>query len=199
MAGTGIKKIVTSEVLTGQSDIVVFDAVEDYKEATFSSVTASGSSVGQVSGDSSEYAGEDATTENWVDEQGKVITSTATDGTVAIKWNMANLSADAIVKFLNGVKLSDLTSTLLKNVKNAVGFGVKLPVMTRPIGWFNDESNRCLFMPKAKIVASLGYADKHFTINATATAEYIDTATLKTEIIFYADPVYEQTADEGGE
>lgn len=193
----GIKKIVTSEVLTGQSDIVVFDEVANYKTATFATATASGSSVGQVSGNSSEYVGEDAATENWVDEQGKVITSTATDGTVAIKFNMANLSADAIVKFLNGVKLTGLTSTLLENVKNAVGFGVKLPVMTRPIGWFNDESNRCLFMPKAKIVASLGYDNKHFTINATATAEYIDTATLKTAMVFDADPVYETETEEG--
>lgn len=187
----GIKKQITSTILTGQSDIVVFDKVEDYNEATFTSITASGESVGQVSGDSSEYAGEDATTENWVDEQGNIITSTTTAGTVAIKFNMANLSADNVKKFLNGVGLTGLTSTLFTAVKNAVGFGVDLPVMTRPLAWLNDEANRCLFMPKAKMVASLGYDTKRFTINVTATAEYINSSTLKTAMLFDGTPVYE--------
>ncbi|MDE6649312.1 MAG: hypothetical protein K2K45_05230 [Muribaculaceae bacterium] len=192
----GIKKLATTTVFTGQSDIVVFDEVSDYKNATFSTATASGASVGQVSGDSSEYVGEDTEVTNWVDEQGKVITSTATDGTVAVKWEMADLSEDSVVKFLNGVKLSGLTSTLLKNIKSAVGFGVKLPVMTRPIGWFNDEANRCLFLPKAKIVSSITYSDKHFTISSTATAEYIDTTTLKTAMIVEGEPVYENDTEE---
>lgn len=188
----GIKKQITSTIFVGQSDIVVFDEVEDYNTATFSSITADGESVGQVSGDSSEYVGEDASTENWVDEQGNIITSTTTAGTVAISFNMANLSADNIEKFLKGVKLGELTSTLLQNVKNAVGFAVELPIITRPLGWFNDEANRCLFMPKAKIVASLGYDTKRFTINATATAEYINSATLKTAMLFDAKPVYDE-------
>lgn len=192
----GIKKQITSTILTGQSDIVVFDKVEDYTEATFTSITASGESVGQVSGDSSEYAGEDATTENWVDEQGNIITSTSTAGTVAVKFNMANLSADNVKKFLNGVGLTGLSSTLITEVKNAVGFAVDLPVMTRPIGWFNDEANRCLFMPKAKMVSSLGYDAKRFTINVTATAEYINSTTLKTAMIFDGTPVYETESGE---
>lgn len=187
----GIKKQITSTILVGQSDLVVFGEVEDYSTATFATATATGESVGQVSGDSSEYAGEDATTENWVDEQGNIITSTTTAGTVAIKFNMANLSADNVKKFLNGVGLTGLSSTLFTEVKNAVGFGVDLPVITRPLGWFNDEANRCLFMPKAKMVASLGYDTKRFTINVTATAEYINSATLKTAMLFDAKPVYE--------
>ena len=190
----GIKKQITSTIFVGQSDIVVFDEVDDYDTATFQSVTAAGESVGQVSGDSSEYVGEDATTENWVDEKGNIITSTTTAGTVAIKFNMANMSAANVKKFLNGVGLENLESTLLQNVKNAVGFAVDLPVMTRPLGWFNDEANRCLFMPKAKMVASLGYDTKRFTINVTATAGFIDSETLKTAMLFDAKPVYEGDA-----
>lgn len=188
----GIKQEIMSSVFVGQSDVVVFDEVEDYKTATFATATAAGESVGQVSGDSSEYAGEDAETENWVDEQGDIITSTTKAGTVAIKFNMADMSAEKIETFLRGTKLEGLTSTLLKEVKNAVGFGVDLPVMTRPLGWFNDEANRCLFLPKAKIVSSLGYDSGRFTINATATAEYINNATLKTAMLFDAKPVYEE-------
>ncbi|WP_300905706.1 hypothetical protein [uncultured Bacteroides sp.] len=188
----GIKNEIMSTVFVGQSDIVVFDEVSDYKTATFSTVTAAGESVGQVSGDSSEYAGEDVETENWVDEQGDIITSTTKAGTVAIKFNMADMSADKIATFLKGTKLEGLTSTLLSEVKNAVGFGVDLPVMTRPLGWFNDEANRCLFLPKAKIVSSLSYDSGRFTINATATAEYINNATLKTAMLFDAKPVYEK-------
>lgn len=190
----GIKQEIMSTVFVGQSDVVLFGEVTDYKTATFATVTATGESVGQISGDSSEYAGEDAETENWVDEQGDIITSTTKAGTVAIKFNMADLSAEKIETFLKGTKLEGLTSTLLKEVKNAVGFGVDLPVMTRPLGWFNDEANRCLFLPKAKIVSSLGTDGKKFTINATATAEYINNATLKTAMLFDAKPVYEEGA-----
>lgn len=191
----GIKERVMSSVLVGQSDIVVFDKVEDYTSATFTSVTAAGQSVGQVSGDSSEYVGEDAETENWVDEQGVNITSTATSGTVAIKWSMADLSADNVKKFLNGAELTLETSTLITNVKKAVGFGVDLPVITRPIAWFNDEANRCLFLPKAKIVSNLAYDSGHFVLTATATAEYVNLKSLRTAMIIDATPVYE-TADE---
>ena len=188
----GIKQEIMSTVFVGQSDVVLFGEVADYKNATFSTVTATGESVGQISGDSSEYAGEDAETENWVDEQGDIITSTTKAGTVAIKFNMADVSVEKIETFLKGTKLEGLTSTLLKEVKNAVGFGVDLPVMTRPLGWFNDEENRCLFLPKAKIVSSLGSDGKKFTINATATAEYINNATLKTAMLFDAKPVYDR-------
>lgn len=192
----GIKKRVASEVLVGQSDLVLFDEVADYNAATFSTATAAGASVGQVSGDSSEYAGEDAETENWVDEQGNIITSTTKAGTVAIKFSMANLSAEQIALWLRGTSMANLTSTTLTNIKNAVGFGVSLPVMTRPIGWFNDEANRALFLPKAKIVSSLAYEDGKFVITATATAEFIDNATLKTAMIFDCKPTYEESAGE---
>ena len=187
----GIKQEVMSTVFAGQSDIVVFDEVEDYGTATFTTVTAAGESVGQVSGDSSEYVGEDATTENWVDEQGDIITSITKAGTIAIKFSMADMSADKVETFLNGTKLTGLSSTLLTDVKNAVGFGVDLPVITRPIGWFNEQANRALFMPKAHIVSSLSYDNGRFTITATATAEYINAATLKTAMLFDAKPVYE--------
>lgn len=192
----GIKEEVMSSVFVGQSDIVVFDKVDDYKTATFATVTASGQSVGQVSGDSSEYAGEDAETENWVDEQGDIITSTTKAGTVAIKWSMADLSAENVKKFLNGTDLTLETSTLFSDVKNAVGFGVDLPVITRPVGWFNDEAGRCLFLPKAKIVSSLGYDSGHYVLTATATAEYVNLKSLKTAMLFDAKPVYEPTGGE---
>lgn len=194
MASTGIKKEVATKVLVGQSDLVVFGEVEDYSAATFTTVTATGASVGQVSGDSSEYAGEDAETESWVDEQGDIITSTTKAGTVAIKWSMADLSVDKVKTFLKGVDLTSLTSALISDVKNAVGFGVDLPVITRPVAWFNDEANRCLFLPKAKIVSSLAYDSGHFVLTATATAEFINNATLKTAMLFDAKPTYETTA-----
>lgn len=191
----GIKKQLTTEVFVGQNDLVLFNEVEDYSEATFESATASGESLGQISGDSSEYAGEDASTENWLDEKGNVITSVPTAGTVAVKFSMANVSADTVAKFLKGTKMEGLTSELFKNVKNAVGFGVELPVITRPIGWFNDQTNRALFLPKAKIVSNLAIDGKKFMISATATAEYLDLKTLKTAMIFNADPVYEENEE----
>lgn len=188
----GIKKEVMSTLFVGQSDVVIFDEVEDYLTATFASATASGESIGQVSGDSSEYAGEDATTDNWTDEQGDLITSVTKAGTVAIKASMADLSADKVELFLKGTKLAGLTSTSMGEIKNAIGFGVDLPVITRPIGWFNDEAKRCLFLPKAKIVSSLAYDNGHFVITFTATAEYINNATLKTAMLFDAKPTYEE-------
>ncbi|MDE7350305.1 MAG: hypothetical protein K2N25_04505 [Muribaculaceae bacterium] len=190
----GIKKHAMSTVFVGQSDLVIFDEVEDYKTATFTNITASGESAGQVSGDSSEWAGEDAEVDNWKDEQGKLITSIVKDGTAAVKFNMADLSVDNIVKFLKGVKLEGLTSTVLQNIKNAVGFHIDLPVITRPLGWFNDEANRALFFPKAKFVSSIGCDGKKFTINSTATAQCINLPTLKTAMMFDAKPTYESDA-----
>ena len=193
----GIKERVTSEVFVGQNDLVLFDKVADYKTATFGSITETGASVGQVSGDSSEWAGEDATTETWLDEQGNVITSTPKAGTSVVKFNMANLSLEQIALWLNGTDLSGLTSKSFTEIKKAIGFGVKLPVITRPLGWFNDENNRCLFFPKAKIVSSLGMDGKKFTINATATAEFIDIkGQLQTAMIVEGGAKYEEAAVE---
>ncbi len=193
----GIKERTMSEVLIGQSDLVMFGEVADYKTATFDSITASGSSVGQVSGDSSEWAGEEATLENWVDEQGNNISSTPKAGTSAVKFSMADLSNDKISLFLKGTVYEGLTSKSIEEIKSVVGFGVKLPVITRPLGWFNDENNRCLFFPKAKIVSNLSYSDGHFTIDATAVAEYINIkGQLQTAMIINGKAKYEDAAGE---
>lgn len=186
-----IKKDIVTSVFVGQSDIIVFDEVADYSNATFATVTASGESVGQVSGDSSEYVGEDVETENWTDEQGNVITSNSKNGTIAIRFSMADLSADKVETYLKGTKLTGLTSENFETIQNAVGFGIDLPVMTRPILWVNDEANRCLFLPKAKLVSALAYDSGRFVLTTTATAENVNLATLKTAMLFDAAPKYQ--------
>ena len=60
------------------------------------------------------------------------------------------------------------------------GFGHKLPVKTRPIMVTNDEADRALFFPKAKMAGSLAWSDKLWRIHVVVTAEFIDTANLKT-------------------
>ncbi len=178
-----ITKAEVSETFNGQSDIVVFDAPTGgyTKTTTFAQVTASGTSVGQVVEDSTEWTGEDASIENILDEQGRVIVGQAKDGTFGLACDLANMSKENVVKFLNGAGVTVSGSPVnLKNVTDVVKAGVEMPVMTRPLAILNDEANRFILFPKAKIIASVKLDSKLFRIHIQATAEYINTSELGT-------------------
>ena len=66
---------------------------------------------------------------------------------------------------------------------------VELPVITRPIGIFNDEANKFIFVPKAKIVGNISLDSKLWRLNVKVTAEYINTETLGTFMIGKGKPI----------
>lgn len=193
----GIKPRKVTEVLNGQSDIVLFDPPTDgYSESTsFSDVTASGMSLGQVVEDSTSWDGDEPTIDTIKDEQGDTIVATVTAGTYAFSCEVADLSEDMAIAIMKAAKVTEtLTSTSISNISGAVKF-VELPVSTAPIAIFNDEANKWILFPKAKIVGNLTLDSKLWRINLTATAEYIDTATLGTVMIGKGTPIAETTTE----
>lgn len=182
-----ISKLDTNpKLFEGQGDLVVFDEIDDYSTATLATF-ANPASLGQIVQDSTTWEGEDVSTDQILDEQGNVITAHVTAGTLGFSFDIASTSPKMVEDFLGGdaadvtasAKIFDATAG---NV-TARGFGVKLPVQTRPIAVINSELNRAWVYPKAKITSNLSLADGLYRIHAVVVAEQVDTANLKTGMI----------------
>ena len=188
----GIKSRNVTEVFQGQSDIALFDVPEGgYTENTsFADVTASGMSLGQIVEDSTSWEGEDPSNDPIKDEQGDIIVTTVTAGTYAFSCDVADISTEMAEALMKATKVdaSKLTSASIGNVTNAVKF-IELPVVTRPIAIFNDEANKWILFPKAKIVGNLTLDSKLWRLHITATAEYINTETLGTFMMGNGNPI----------
>lgn len=188
-----ITKADVTKVFNGQSDIVVFDApTAGYSSATtLADVTAAGISLGQVVGDSTSWEGEEASAENIVDEQGKIIVSSVTAGTYAFSCDVASTDVEKIKLFLRGAAVTVTSEPVsVTGNTNLIKAGTEIPVITRPIAIFNDEANRYILFPKARIIANLSLDDKLMRIHIVATAENIDTTELGTFMIGDGAPAY---------
>lgn len=187
----GIKPRKVTEVFNGQSDIVLFDAPTDGYDAdtSFADVTASGMSLGQVVEDSTQWEGDEPTIDVIKDEQGDPIVSTVTAGTYAFSCDIADLSEEMAEAIMKAAKVATPgTSTSIGTPTNVLKF-VELPVTTAPIAIFNDEANKWILFPKAKIVGNLSLDSKLWRLHITATAEYIDTDTLGTFMMGKGKPI----------
>lgn len=173
-------------LFVGQGDLIIFDAVEDYAAATLKTL-ASPKSLGQVVEDSTNWTGDDVTVNEIRDEQGDLITATVGAGTLAFECDLASTSQTMIQTFLKGASIPGISkmSSIFGNAAavTATGFGVDLPVVTRPIAWLNDEKKRLIIFPKAKITANLVNSDKLMRVHLSVLAEFIDTANLKTGMV----------------
>lgn len=187
----GIKPRKVTEVFNGQSDIVLFDAPTDGYDAdtSFADVTASGMSLGQVVEDSTQWEGDEPTIDVIKDEQGDPIVSTVTAGTYAFSCDIADISEEMAEAIMKATKVTTPgTSTSIGTPTNVLKF-VELPVTTAPIAIFNDEANKWILFPKAKIVGNLSLDSKLWRLHITATAEYIDTDTLGTFMMGKGKPI----------
>ena len=192
-----IKEKKVTEVFNGQSDIALFDAPADgYTETTsLSDVLASGMSLGQVVEDSTSWDGDEPSIDMIKDEQGESIVATVTAGTYAFSCDVADLSKEMVIELLKGTEVT--TPGTIASIENATDVVklVELPVQTRPIAIFNDEANKWILFPKAKIVGSLSLDSKLWRIHINATAEFIDTDTLGTCTFGKGKPKYGETAE----
>lgn len=179
-----------TSVFAGQGDMVIFDAVEDYNTAAFANL-ANPKSLGQIVQESTSWEGEDPETTSILDEQGNTITATTAAGTLGFSYDMASTSLDRFKVFLKGVDIESLENAAIGTGIKAVGFGVNLPVITRPIMILNDELTKAFLYPKAKIVSNLTLSDGLWRIHSTVTCEYLDTPTLKTGMVLEATFNYE--------
>lgn len=189
-----------TEVFNGQADIVLFDEVSSYDEATLATVTAAGTSLGQIVEDSTSWDGEEPSLDSQKDEQGDVIVINPSSGTLAFSCDIASTSNKMIETFLKGkeIKFDAGKTNTIDGIKSIMGFGTELPVITRPIAVVNDESNKILLFPKAKIIGNLSLDSKLWRIHISATAEYVDTASLSTGMIINGNPTYEATTTQAG-
>lgn len=174
-------------LFVGQGDLIVFDEIDNYGTATLASLVDP-KSLGQVVEDSTNWTGDDVSVDEIRDEQGDLITATVGAGTLAFECDLASTSQTMIQTFLKGTALaasamSSVFGTGSGSGITATGFGVDLPVVTRPIAWLNDEKKRLIIFPKAKITANLTNSDKLMRVHLNVLAEYVDTTSLKTAII----------------
>lgn len=163
-----------AKLFAGQGDLVVFNPISDYSGKSLADLTEP-KSLGQIVQDSTTWEGEDVNTDQILDEQGNLITARVTAGTLGFSFDIASTSLAMVKEFLAGVDISgtSLASVFDGNVA-AVGFGIKLPVQTRPIMILNDELNRAWVYPKAKITSNLAYTDGLYRIHAVVLAENVD-------------------------
>jgi hypothetical protein len=189
----GIKNSATTDVFNGQADIILFDEVDITNTTVLTDVIASGQSLGQIVEDSTSWDGDEPSLDNIKDEQGDVIVINPSSGTYAFSCDIASTENALIETFLKGSKVtlaSGKTSDTITDIKDIVKFGTELPVITRPIAVVNDESNKIMLFPKAKIIGNLNLDSKLWRIHISATAEYVDTDNLGTCMKFIGKPKY---------
>ena len=102
--------------------------------------------------------------------------------------------------------LSGASAVFKDGTVTCYGLGHRLPVKVRPLMITNDEGNRAIFFPKAKMAGSLAWSDGLWKLHIVATAEFINAAALKTCMILssttsvdYADGVITAAVLDGGE
>lgn len=173
-----------TSVFSGQSDIVIGKEVADYTSATLEDLFTDGQSLGQVVEDTTSWDGDEPETSPIKDEQGDVITSQVTAGTLAWSAELASTSPEILKVFMKAEDIAGFTGgAVFGTGAKATGFGHNLPVITRPIMIANDEGNKALVFPKAKIVGNFSYSDKLWRVRIAVTAEYIETDNLKTGVL----------------
>lgn len=189
-----IAKLETAATLfAGQGDLIMFAAVPNYDADTVDELAdfTNPKSLGQIVQDSTTWEGEDVSTDEILDEQGNIITAHVTAGTLSFSFDIASTSQLMVQTFLGGDSI-DAPGTFAglegSGALTATGFGVKIPVITRPIAIINDELNRAWFYPKAKITANLAYSDGLYRIHAVVVAEQVDKAKIKTAMVIDRAP-----------
>lgn len=191
----GITRAGVTDIFNGQSDIVLFGEVSDYAALTLASLTGA-KSLGQIVQDSTEWNGDEPEVSNILDEQGDVITASVTAGTLGFSFEMADTSKETFKEFLKAVDITDgLTGNdAWDGAVTAVGFGTQLPTMTRPIMVVNDEANKSILLPKAKITSNLTISDGLWRVAVTVVAENVDTKSMKTGMLIVGKTKYDDEA-----
>lgn len=191
-----VTKADVSRLFMGQSDIIIFDKVDDYNTAKISTL-ANPKSLGDIDQDSTEWTGDDPEVEPRRNEQGEAVTSRVTNGTQAFAFSIMSMDFNNVKTFLSPGVVKTITAASgaawgeTNGIKGVVGFGSTPSVMTRPIMITNDEGDLSLLFPKAKIVANLTLDDGMFLLHVSVTAESVDTADLDTALLIEGKVVYE--------
>jgi hypothetical protein len=189
-----ITKSAVSELFMGQSDIVIFDKPSDYSTATLFNLP-NPYSVGDVDNGSTSWTGDEPTVTPRKNEQGEAVTAKVEAGTLGYEFRLMSTDEETIKKFLTPGVAKAIASAAAAGawdkVTKIIGFGNQTTVQTRPIMLVNDEADKQLVFPKAKLVASPTIEDGLFCIKVSVTAESIDTTNLDTAIMVFGSLSYE--------
>lgn len=183
-----IQKATPTNAFNGHGYCVILDEVTDYTKAAIDSILANGFHVGQVFEGSTTPNGDEPSFEDKKDEQGGIIVSDASMGTEGTDFYMADFSVAKLQLFMQGSKITHTASTATSGIAikgNVVGWGDKLPLIERPVAFFNDKNDQVLIYPKARILCSRVADGKLSMIKAAVRAQSIDTANLKP--VMFAD------------
>lgn len=187
MAGYG-KVSSVSSLFVGLGDHLIGTAITDeqYKTTGLDQVLNGMLSLGNILTGSTSYAGSEASTEDWKNEQGITITSTVTDaGTIAYTFSCQDFTSEMKKLLLGAVEISavakpDWAAEGNPETAVALGWGHTSTPLIRPLAFLDETKTRILVIPKAKIIASGGMDGNKQIITVTATAEKLDTSKLKT-------------------
>lgn len=164
------------------NEIIIFDEVSDYASLDIATL-ANPKSLGNIEQDSINYTGTDATFEEWKNEDGVAISSTTEAGTIAFEFNHMSFTSERAKLFMSAVAVNAGSPSFIDAPKNAVGFGHKVSVITRPLAFLNQETNKWMLIPRAKISTSMTINNKHYMMKSTVQAEFLDTENLKTCVL----------------
>ena len=185
----GITKTSLGDFFIGQGDMIYWDSLSSYESATLASLV-NGKSFGNIKEDSTSWTGEDMTETVVKNEQGNVIATTTTAGTLSFEATLAEMDSAIVQKLLKGTPIPGISSLSVDWLESsglatatAVGFGVDLPVVEMPVGISNDTLDKTLIFPKAKVASALVIEDKMICIKMSITAQAIDIDGLKTGMI----------------
>lgn len=186
-----ITRATNTQAFNGQSYLIIFDEVADYNTATIDAILKNGIDLGQIFEGSTTPNGDEASFDDKKDEQGDIIVSVATKGTDGFDFEMADFSAQKLMKFMKARKIDHTASTSTSDGVaiggEVIGWGDKMPVLEVPIGLFDETESKVMIYPKARILTSRAAQDKLFTLKCTAKAQDCNTEHLNT--VMYADKV----------
>lgn len=196
-----VTKASVATLFMGQGDIIMFDKVSNYNTAKISTLT-NPVSLGDIDQDSTNWTGDAVSIEPRRNEQGEAVTSKVTNGTQSYEFRIMTTDLDTVSMFLTPDVEKKITAATgaawgaTNGITNVVGFGSVKSVMTRPIMYVNEELDRSLLFPKAKIASDLTIDNGLLAIHVSVTAEAIDTDDLDTGMLIEGKVLY---SGEGGE
>lgn len=187
---SAIAKNTTQQFFVGQGELLIGAEVADYSSIDLSALEFT--SLGDIKLDSTEWTGDDVTTNNIQNEQGENVASYSVAGTYAIDAVVLNSDQAKLASLMKAVNIPVPAASDWFTVAGGkvTGLGTELPVIERPFALSNDVLNQTIIFPKAKIVTAFTIEDSVVSLKINATAQKVDTDDLKTVMLLEGALIY---------
>lgn len=157
-------------------------AVADYSTATADTIMKTMKGVGAIPDGSTEWTGEAASMENWLDEAGHLLDVTVGDGTLGFSFEIASTSKEQLERWMGITPLTEEWETSKDDIvkTGATLYGTsEFPIQTLPGLIISQDKMQAFLFPKMQVVGGITYADKKFRLSISAMALYIKTEHLR--------------------